>query len=318
MSSTETFGLELLLAPLAILVLVAAGVAAGLVEGATVVGELLAASELGHRLRGRARDNLQRALEAHRSRLPSGGRQWKWAEALFRARAVRDALNAEPGLRLVAERWQGSALSQAARAMDQAEAHAARGEMSAALQQARRAEQLLAAAAHDAYRRLEAAQQQVVADVTAASLQGLGYAVQRAHSEGAVALWGRKGDRTLAALVTGGQVQIDMAGFDGIECCGESERLTAALRSRGVEVRRAARTLHARREGGALIAGALKYGRAAGLSMADGLLRMAAHGEASTRRTSLPRRAPLPHHDRARAWLWLARTGVASGRGKQS
>jgi hypothetical protein len=312
MSSTETFGLELLLAPLAILVLIAAGVAVAVARGAVAAGELLAAAELERRLRERAHGNLQRALEAHRHRLLSDGHVDACVEALCRARAIHQALEAEPTLRLVAERWHHSTLSQALRAMHQAETSAGRGTAQDALRLARRAEELMTTATYDSFRRLEAAQQQVIADATAASMGALGYTLQRASRGGAVALWGRAGDRTLVAVIAGGRLQTDMAGFDGIRCCEESERLVAEMRSRGLEVRRVARTLHARREGGTLIAQALGQVRTSGLSPAEALVRVATpnltrksagHGAVTTRSTP-------SHLDRARAWMWLQHSAV--------
>jgi hypothetical protein len=92
------------------------------------------------------------------------------------------------------------------------------------------------------------------------------------------------------------------------------------MRSRGLEVHRVARTLHARREGGTLIAQALGQVRTSGLSPAEALVRVATPTLTgrSAGHVAVTTRSTPSHLDRARAWIWLSDSAVTQVRGART
>jgi hypothetical protein len=238
------------------------------------------------------------------------------ADLLARAEATLEALEHERLLMAMAERSPGLSLAAMRQGLSRAAQIYREGGLQEAVRLAREAEARLAVAAHEGCRGLETLQRRFVSVVTARTLQDMGYRIDVATSESAVALWATNGQRTLAATVTdSGRVDLDLAGFDGLSCRLESERLLVELAERGLRVRREASLIHGRREGGAMIVSAARQARSTGLSHAFALLQ-AVGGQSETPRAVHRKRKATRGNaarassgsdssaERARRWLW--------------
>jgi len=209
------------------------------------------------------------------------------------------------------ERWQGSSLGAAQKGLARASQSLRQGNAQEAIRLAQQAESQLAMAARTGLRRLEAGQRLILSAAMAQQLEGMGYTVRLAAEERAVGLWATKGAQTVAVAVTGrGRVDMDMAGFDGLSCRQESQRLMDALARGGFKVWREASVFHGRRGGGAMIRRVTDIARQEGIDPACGILR--ALGIPAGRPAAAPRSratvrqggSPDQEQERARRWLW--------------
>jgi len=301
--------------PVVALVLLAAGVGALAVAGARLVEQTCDTLGLESRLRSALQTEYGRILSGNLhaqgmlastpldSRLlvqppnltPDPGSDssllTKVTDRLARAGAVREALNQETPLRLVAERWHTDELLKADEALAKAQALYVTGKLTGALAEARLAERTLSVATYDSHQRLLMAQQTVLIAQTEQSLTGMGYQVERLAGSQDQALWATNDGRTIAALVEpSGRLLMDMAGFDGVACHREAEQMLVALEQNGVEVRREQVLLHGRRDGGPLVARLHK------------LMKPEPQAEPSHQPTA--RRPDRDQYRRAVAWLW--------------
>lgn len=333
MSELTLFGLVAVFAAPALLVLAAAGVAA--YAATSTIPEVVSAEELERSLHSRLQREQAHALAhyvfaSHKlstaatplstlakgrtsSELitaPTPTLQRQLAGALARTEAINQALAAHTPLLAVAQKWHTSELQQAQHALQQAQQLYHDGSLQEAQGQAQRAEHLLTVATYDAHQRLAQAQRTVVAQTLGETLQRMGYTLRQYADQRGVALWATQGDRTLALVVgESGKTQMDMAGFDGIACRQESERLMTTLREKGIQLRRESVTLHARREGSALIPKATQQARRTRQDIAQALLDVACSSSKTTRQV-VPQREQIsgtpsqPSYERARKWLW--------------
>lgn len=247
------------------------------------------------------------------------------SQGLARAKAAFDALRGESALMTIAKRVHQPSLQEGERLLLQAAALHQQGQLSEAVKQAEEAETLLAKVGYDSQRQLEAAQRRVLSGVVAEALRDIGYSIQVAHSDRAIAMWATRGQHNIAVAVTkGSRIDVDMAGFEGLSCGLESQRFMAELMRRGLEVRRDFTFHHGRREGGNLILSAARTARNEGVTPARGLLGAVTGPARSTesapaqRATSQASAASQPatdhvgtsERDRARRWLWAKATQV--------
>ncbi len=190
------------------------------------------------------------------------------AEAVIRARAIREAFRETPALALVAEARQRLEIEQDIRRMEDAEVAYSRQEFAAALRGARDVEASLAHAAQLAFRQLGVAQQKVVAERVRGALLDLGFRVQEAAHGGKTAFRGTSQERVLGVVVAeGGKLLVEAAGFECTACRPAIAALFRRLRDEGIAVEPLVSRPHGRWEGGPLL-------EQAGLDPAD-LLRTA-------------------------------------------
>jgi hypothetical protein len=193
--------------------------------------------------------------------------------------------------------------------------------MQESLFRAQEAERLLSIATYDAYLRLEKAQREVLCPAISKSLQGMGYSLKQFADERGIALWATQEERKIAIVVNNKgkmrMMQMDMAGFNDISCHLESEELISALRRNGVEVRREHSTLHASREGGALILAAANIAKKSEKDETEALLDAVAQKQTlngqkvTTEQTSMQKFCNYQsNYERAKAWLWIQKQRI--------
>ena len=231
---------------------------------------------------------------------------------LARAQASLVALESEPPLLLIAERWSAEQLGRAREAIQQSEACLVRGDSSKASILAGEAEVLLASSLGDAHDRLKSAERATIAAQAGNSLLDLGYEVKVAQVRETVALVGRCGHQTLALVVgKGGHLQMDMAGFEGESCDRAVKALLAQLRRNGLQVLAERIERHGCSEGGASIRKAARQGKPLEQALAECVASITTH-EAVHRGVRLTPR-PEQQAQRGRALLWAAANSTAQG-----
>ncbi len=182
----------------------------------------------------------------HSSSLRSGT-----PSALAEAKGLLQALNKTPLLSHVVERTQSDLMEQARQALRLAAT-------TSASHHGINAAQSIEKAVDNAYQLLSDAQQKVVNQAVAESLEEMGYQVERHQSRQVTALWATKGAQGIAVVTDrDGSVQMDMCGFEGQKCRLERNFLLQKLQERGVQIKINGSTLHGRKEGGKLLTDAL-------------------------------------------------------------
>jgi hypothetical protein len=291
MSDSLELGGALLLAPLAIPVLAAAGVVVGaafLARGALRLANALPTPREFHdRLSSRVYLRSSELLAAAAARstdlsspVSSGQR------AIAKASACLEQLRTEPIIAAIAEHHSDADLKRAEALLEQASRRQAVGGFEAAEGFGERARVLLAQVAERTLTTYAGAYAHTQANGISAGLDQLGYTVERAADQHGIALWGTRRDEVtheeleIAAFVdasgTGGMVK--MAGFEGVACHLELAGLVTAARSTGLVIP-AARYFHGRRGGGVLVQRATARAARTGETKAKALLREA--GEAT-------------------------------------
>lgn len=252
------------------------GLAQGFIEGAQQARERLLA-------------DLKRSPQtAHTS-----PKQREAAGALARVRAIQEAFSKQPVLALVAEAHRGQVIREAGKQALQAQESFQRGAFGFTLRESEKAEEALARAAHEALAQLQDAQQHVVAQAVRTALPQLGYKVEEAVNQQAVAFRARSGEHVLGIVILeGGKLLVDAAGFTGTECRPAIEVLYRRLKDEGVAVHPEARALHQQRDGGPL----LTCGNGA-----EGLLDRAASLREKAKKGGVPQEQA---RRRTAAWVW--------------
>ena len=109
--------------------------------------------------------------------------------------------------------------------------------------------------AHD---RLARAEQDALTRTTQDVLEHCGYEVRRKEQGSGALVRGKKKDLSVAAHLEGGEVEMDLAGFEGRSCEEEIGRIKEAFRERGISLRVTKSDFHGREEGGSLAQEAAK------------------------------------------------------------
>lgn len=107
-------------------------------------------------------------------------------------------------------------------------------------------------ATQQAHERLARAEQDALTRTTQDVLERCGYEVRRKEQGGGDLVRGKKEDLSVAAHLEGGEVEMDLAGFEGRSCEEEMEQLKEAFRERGISLRVTKSDFHGREEGGSL------------------------------------------------------------------
>jgi hypothetical protein len=192
------------------------------------------------------------------------------ADLLARAQAVRYVLDAELPLKLIVERWESARVNAAESAMHAASVCLAGGRVEEARELASRAESFYTTALHDAHQRLRNAERATITAQVGNTLEDLGYEVKVARVKENVALVGRRAHQTLAmVLQPGGQIQLDMAGFEGNACERETRELLRALRRNGLSITAEHLVRHGRFSGGPWIRKAQQKGKPLEVALAE-------------------------------------------------
>lgn len=103
-----------------------------------------------------------------------------------------------------------------------------------------------------AHERLARAEQNALTRTTQDVLKSCGYEVRRKEQSDGELVRGKKQDLSVAAVLEGGEVEMDLAGFEGRSCEEEMERLKEAFRERGISLRVTRSDFHGQEEGGIL------------------------------------------------------------------
>jgi hypothetical protein len=103
-----------------------------------------------------------------------------------------------------------------------------------------------------AHERLARAEQDALTRTTQDVLERCGYEVRHKHQGRGDLVRGKKEDLSVAAHLEGGEVEMDLAGFEGRSCEEEMERLKEAFRERGISLRLTKSDFHGQEEGGPL------------------------------------------------------------------
>jgi hypothetical protein len=103
-----------------------------------------------------------------------------------------------------------------------------------------------------AHERLARAEQNALTRTTQDVLKSCGYEVRRKEQGEGELVRGKKQDLSVAAHLEGGEVEMDLAGFEGRSCEEEMERLKEAFRERGISLRITSSDFHGQEEGGTL------------------------------------------------------------------
>ena len=103
-----------------------------------------------------------------------------------------------------------------------------------------------------AHERLARAEQNALTRTTQDVLERCGYEVRRKQQGGGDLVRGKKEDLSVAAHLEDGEVEMDLAGFEGRNCEEEMERLKEAFRERGISLRVTKSDFHGQEEGGGL------------------------------------------------------------------
>lgn len=258
----------------------------------TLAGQYVAAARA-------ARDRMLAELPAQ----PESAIARRAAEAVIRARAIREAFRETPALALVAEARRRPEIERAIRRLDEAQAACARGAYAAALGRAREVEATLADVARVAAHQLGAAQQQIVAYKVRVALPALGYRVQEATVGGRSAFRATSQERVLGVVVAeGGKLLVEAAGFECTACRPAIAALFRRLRDEGIAVEPLVSRPHGRWEGGPLL-------EQAGPGPAD-LLRTAERLQAKGRpvaggaKPQGGRTRTAEDRQKVAAWLW--------------
>lgn len=256
--------------------------------GAPAIGEAFTRSMQAARARLEAEYVSTCSLQAVRAGQQPAAREA--AKALAHAEAMRAALRQQPVLALVAEAHRGAALRTALADLERAHHTLRTGAVNEAAHAARVAREELQATSQEALDRLALGHRTVVAEAFRRAFADLGYRVQEAGGESAVALRGMRGSQALGVVVLdGGKTIVDAAGFDGLGCREATEELFGRVREQGVSIQVDVRAPHRRREGGVLLTGS--KATAEGLLDATERLRSTGRGsESAPGRTSEARR----------------------------
>lgn len=231
---------------------------------------------------------------------------------LARAQATLVAIESEPPLLLIAERWSAEQLGRAREAIQESEACLVRGDSSKASILAAEAEGLLASSLGDAHERLKSAERTTIAAQAGNSLLDLGYEVKVAQVRETVALVGRCGHQTVALVVgKAGHLEMDMAGFEGESCDRAVKALLAQLRRNGLQVLAERIERHGCSEGGASIRKAARQGKPLEQALAEGAASIPTH-ETVHRGVRLTQ-GPERQAQRGRALLWSSANSTAQG-----
>ncbi len=108
-------------------------------------------------------------------------------------------------------------------------------------------------AVKSAHLELMQAEQEVIAEKTGESLRTLGYEVKSKSRAAGALIRGKKRDVSIAAEISeGGELQIDMAGFEDGACRQELSALRDELQKQGINIEAAHSVFHGKKEGGVL------------------------------------------------------------------
>lgn len=112
----------------------------------------------------------------------------------------------------------------------------------------------LSKAARESHLELAMAERQVLGETTEEALKEKGYQVSLKRRPDGLLLRATKGDVSIAAQVdNGGQLSIDMAGFEGPSCKVALEEIHEELERRGVTLKTLQKHQHDKKEGSVLI-----------------------------------------------------------------
>jgi len=177
------------------------------------------------------------------------------AKQLACASGLSLALQEHPLMAAVTEIENAERLREAQHRLAQAEQAFRSGSVEEAARLARHAASGMQRLTRLSVHRLGEAQRVVVAEQVRLALPRLGYSMSEAADPGATAFHATRGSQTLGVVVAdGGQVVVDTAGFEGMQCRPAVEALFRQLREQGVTIEVAARYAHQRPDGGPLLA----------------------------------------------------------------
>lgn len=193
------------------------------------------------------------------------------------ARALEQTLSQMPLLKQVVEQVQPQSVQLAQVALKQMDTALAQGNTTLATQQAILARDHLETVLASSYDRLAGAQQSVLCEVMAETLNEMGYRVEQRDSGRRSALWANRGAESIAlVLEQDGSFQMDMHGFTGLRCQQERNALLGRLAEKGVRLQVRQSVLHGDRHGGQLLKKALATAKQQRLNVPDALLRTTA------------------------------------------
>jgi hypothetical protein len=192
------------------------------------------------------------ARRRHQSELARGEIDREVAASLAAARAALEALEAQPALAEVANRFRPGSVEEARRLVAQT---LAAGSREVARNRAAEALSRLDTCLAEARGILEDLHRRANLLAVSEALNALGYQVRAAARSGEAVLWATRGSQAVAlAAGRAGQLSMDLVGFDGLACRHESQRILGELARRGFQVGRQTALLHGRRSGGPLAA----------------------------------------------------------------
>lgn len=111
----------------------------------------------------------------------------------------------------------------------------------------------LSNASRQAHQELATVERQVLTEKTAEAMTALGYHVQQKQRKEGMLLRGQKQSLSIAAQVDdGGQLAIDMAGFEGGSCQEALKELQQELKKRGIGITLLDRQYHGKKQGSVL------------------------------------------------------------------
>ncbi len=107
--------------------------------------------------------------------------------------------------------------------------------------------------ARESHQLLGSVEKTIIKEKTIQSLQNLGYEVNAKTMKKTTLIRGLKGEVSIAAQIgSKGELEIDMAGFDGTTCKNELNRLSAEIEKQGIVLSIKQQINHKRKRGGKL------------------------------------------------------------------